>query len=200
MFIDRESNTINKEIMKTKSQHDDTNEIIINIKADTEDQIFSSYNYDNKTSINSELANYLWDNAKLAKPYKKLKLQVFCKEDIEKTEVSNAIKSHYRREYIEIKDELKKTSIFSLICIILGIITLGVLVSLHKVFDNYFLVSIIDIVAWVFIWEAVDAFFLQRTGLKHKCRILMRLYSSEIVIHKNKLNIENKKHEVNNEN
>lgn len=190
MFINRELNTINKEIMKTKSTHDDTDEIIINIKADADEQIFSSYNYDNKTSINSELASYLWDNAKLAKPYKKLKLQVFCKENVEKTEVENAIKSHYRREYIEVKDELRKTNIFSLVCMILGVLSLGILLALHTIFDNYFLVSIIDIVAWVFIWEAVDAFFLQRTGLKHKCRILMRLYSAEIVIYKSKVNID----------
>ena len=188
MFLNKEFKKINREISNSKSIHDNNDEVVINIKADNEEQIFSSYNYDNKTSLNSELSNYLWENAKLAPPYKKLKLQVYCNKHIDKNEVNSAIKSHYRREYIEVKDEIKKTRLFSTVCLFLGIISLLILLAINKLSNTYLTSSVMDIVAWVFVWESVDGFFFKGGGLSHRCRILMRLYSAEIVIITNEIN------------
>lgn len=182
MLLNKEIRKIDKEIKRTENHSTNEDEVVINIKASSDEQIFSSYNYDNKTSISSELSTYLWDNAKLAPFYKSIKLQIYCKEHIEKDEVEKAIKSHYRREYTEVKDELSKKRGLSFICLLLGIFSLATLVILNSLSVNYILTSIIDIIAWVFVWEAVDIFCLESMGLKQKCRILMRLYTAKIII------------------
>ncbi len=189
MYFSKELKNIDKEIIKTKSIYDDEKEVTINIKASSDDQIFSSYNYDNKTSINSELSNYLWENAKLAPVYKKLKLQFFCREQLNENEVKQAIQSHYRREYIELKQELKNSRLFSFICLTLGILSIISLLILNNLNANYIIRTITEISSWMFVWESVDSFFLKGTSIKQKCIALMRLFSAEIIIYTN--NFEN---------
>lgn len=165
--------------MRTKKNYDD---VEINIKIENSEQVFSKYSYDNKDILNKELSEYLWDNAKLVPAHKDLQLKFFCKCNLYKTEVSSAIKSHYKREMIETKDEIKKANRFSFICIMLGIFSLIVLFFLCKLFNNYFIVTLCEITTWVFVWEAVDVYFLRRPGLIQKYKRLNKLYSSKIKI------------------
>jgi hypothetical protein len=187
MYFSKDLKNIDKEITQTKSIYDDEKDVSINIKSLSDEQIFSSYNYDNKTSINSELSNYLWENAKLAPAYKNLKLKFFCSEKLDECEVKKAIQSHYRREYIELKEELKKSRFFSFACLTLGILSIVSLFILINLNVNYIITTITEIASWVFVWEAVDSFFLKGASIKQKCITLMRLYSAEIIIYTNKI-------------
>ena len=51
---------------------------------------------------------------------------------------------------------------------------------MHNYFYNIYLEIIMEIATWVFIWEAVDAFFLRRLQLKRKRNILLKLYMAKI--------------------
>ena len=165
--------------MKIKKNYDD---VEISVKVENSEQVFSKYSYDNKDVLNKELSEYLWDNAKLVPSHKNLQLKFFAKCPLDRTEVSSAIKSHYKREMIETKDEIRKANKFSFITIILGLISLAILFILYKKFDNYFIVTVLDITAWVFVWEAVDVFFLRRAELKQRYKRYNKLYSSKIKI------------------
>lgn len=165
--------------MKIRKNYDD---VEISVKVEHSEQVFSKYSYDNKDILNKELSEYLWDNAKLVPSHKNLQIKFFSKCALDKTEVASAIKSHYKREMIETKDEIRKANKFSLITIIFGIISLAILFVLYKKFDNYFIVTILDITAWVFVWEAVDVFFLRCPELKQRYRRYNKLYSSKIKI------------------
>lgn len=165
--------------MRTKKNYDD---VQINVKVDHSEQVFSKYSYDNKDILNKELSEYLWDNAKLVPAHKDLQLKFFTKCRLDRTEVSSAIKSHYKREMIEAKDEIKKANLLSFVCIVLGIISLAVLLAFYKLFDNYFIVTILDITAWVFVWEAVDVYFIRRPELLQRYKRLNKLYSAKIKI------------------
>ena len=83
---------------------------------------------------------------------------------------------------IETKDEIRKANLISFISLILGIVSLAILLCCYKIFDNYFVITILDITAWVFVWEAVDVFFLRRPGLNQKYKRLNKLYTSKIKI------------------
>ena len=188
MSLNSKIRNLNKEIEKTKIHYNADDDVVINVKADCDEQIFSTYSYDNKTALNADLSNYLWENAKASPQFKDIKLNIYCKEHIEKSDVECAIKSHYKRAYDEIKFELKRTNLFSFICLILGLLSLTALFFTYKLYDNFILTSIIDIFAWVFVWEATDKFCFERTTLKLKSLTVLRLYYAEIFIKSNDSN------------
>ncbi|MDE7208469.1 MAG: hypothetical protein K2O31_01155, partial [Clostridia bacterium] len=67
------------------------------------------------------------------------------------------------------------------------IIALTALILINHFTDNIYITSIIEIAAWVFIWEAVDFFFLQRPVVKGKCILIQRIYTAEIEICKDEV-------------
>ena len=54
---------------------------------------------------------------------------------------------------------MTRNTLFSLIMTTFGIITLSILFAVHYVFDNAYVKTVLEIAAWVFIWEAVDSLF-----------------------------------------
>ncbi|MBP3630599.1 MAG: hypothetical protein J6J23_03825 [Clostridia bacterium] len=196
MFFSKEFKRLDNEITNSKSPHDEEDEVTINIKSNCDEQIFSSYNFDNKTSINSELSNYIWDNAKLAPLYKSYKLQIYCKENIDEKDVKLALQSHYRREYIELKDEFNKTRFFSFACLLLGVLSILSLIVLINLSAHYIITTIMEIVAWVFVWESVDSFFLKSSNQKRTLIRLMRLYSAKIIIKTNAIDNNNNNSQI----
>ena len=170
-----------KEILKDVKLNNGES-FVINVKADNDSQVFSSYNYDNKDLLDSDLCDYLKNNAKLCQSNKDIKIRIFSKEKLEASEVKSALKSHFKRDYLEAKVDLKKSNIFSLVSIIFGLLSMVLLWGLYKFTDNYFLNTLFEIITWVFVWEAVDSFFLKRPALKRSCKRIQKLYSADVEI------------------
>ncbi|MBQ9790747.1 MAG: hypothetical protein IJW24_04060 [Clostridia bacterium] len=183
MFFSKRQRALDKEISKGAKFYSENEETItINIKSQNHDQIFSEYNYEDKTTLNPNLCDYLWDNAKLAPLDKDLTIKIYDKSNLNSEEVGCAIRTHYRREYVDAKNELKKINIFSLACMLVGIVFLIALAFLHNAFNNYYIDILLEISSWVFIWEAVDRWFLERPSIRRKCIRIQKLYSAKIVI------------------
>ncbi len=183
MFWNKSQRKLDKEITKGSRLFVENEEnIIISVKSNHHDQIFSEYNYESKTTLNKNLCEYLWDNAKLAPADKNLTIKIHDTSNLSKSEVESAIKTHYRREYADAKNDLKKINIFSLACTTLGVLFLIALFFLHKFVNNYFIDIIFEIIAWVFVWEAVDKWFLERPALHKRCIRIQKLYAAKIVI------------------
>ena len=52
---------------------------------------------------------------------------------------------------------------------ILGVLTFAILDALYnRSFSNFYFKMILEIAAWVFIWEGVDGLFLQRPKIRRK--------------------------------
>ena len=185
MFIKKEHRKLDKEILsKAKYYEEKDDDIIIDVKFENNEQIFSSYNYDNKKTLNKDLCDYLWENAKLTSPEKDLIINVYNNANASETEIESAIKNHYRREYKSSKADLEKINIFTLGCFIVGILFLITIVISNNLLNNYYINILLEIAAWVFIWEAVDKFFLERPQARLKCLQIQRLYSADIRIKK----------------
>lgn len=183
MFIQKNLRKLDKELTKGTHFYSESDEMItINVKAETHDQIFSEYNYENKTTLNPNLCEYLWDNIKLAPPSKDVTIRIYDKANLNLPEVQSAIKTHYRREYADAKDDLKKINLFTIIAMIVGVLFLVSLVLIHNYVNNYYLDIILEIVSWVFIWEAVDRFFLERPKIRKKCIQIQKIYAAKVVL------------------
>ena len=187
MFLrKRERNRSNKIINDSKIYVENDNSVSINIKAESEDKIFSSFNYENKESLTQELSEHIWDSVKIM-PFKKdVRLNFYTKENLSKDEVRSAIRYHYGREYVDVKDQIRKTNRTALTCLLLGIFSLGLLVLFHLIFDFFLVVTITEIMAWAFVWEAIDLFFFRRAELRRKALRIQKIYFAEINIIKDK--------------
>lgn len=65
---------------------------------------------------------------------------------------------------------------------VVGLFALAVLVLSYAYFKNEYVDLIVEIVAWVFMWEAVDAFFLRRSELRRKQFVLLKLSCCDIEV------------------
>ena len=61
-----------------------------------------------------------------------------------------------------------------------AIVILALYLALELRNAGYVILEIVDIVAWVFMWEAADLFFLERNVLKLEQLRSSRLYAAEI--------------------
>ncbi len=179
MFWNRQRKKTDKLILGDENIYKTTN--VIDVKIECREQLFSAYSYsDNK--LNTEFSEYLSDKAKSVPIKEQVKIQIHTKDDIEVAEVEQAVKSHFRAQYKEQKKEVTRLTVISLIMLTLGIIALTALILIEYFTDNIYVTYIADIAAWVFIWEAVDIFFLQRAVAKAKCVLIQRIYTASIEI------------------
>ncbi len=172
-----------KEILQDKDYIEGSDDrAIISIKAEEDEQIFSTYNYDSNEKLNAELDEFIWDKARFVPMAKDIKIKLYTNTKTDEQEVVDAIKNNYKKEYIETRNELKRNAIFSLIMLLLGLAFMSLLLLMHVYFYNVYLEIVVEIATWVFIWEAVDSFFLQRAELKRKRITLLKLYTAEMEI------------------
>ena len=166
-----------------KSRDKSFNDIeTINVKVKHEEEIYSGYNYDRNEVMNPALSDFLVEKAESLHKRSKLRIKIFSDFSLEEHELFSAIKNKFKGEFESYERKLKQTAIFSLVVLILGILFLGIFVLEEMFFHNVVLSIILEIASWVFIWEAVDSFFLERMTLKEKWRQMARLYDAEIEV------------------
>ena len=166
-----------------KSRDKSFNDIeTINVKVKHEEEIYSGYNNDRNEVLNPALSDFLVENAESLHKRSKLRIKIFSDFPLEEHELFSAIKNKFKGEFESYERKLKQTAIFSLVVLILGILFLGIFVLEEMFFRNVVLSIILEIASWVFIWEAVDSFFLERIALKEKRRQMARLYDAEIEV------------------
>lgn len=153
----------------------------INVGITSRDQLFSSYGYSGD-KLNTEFSEYVFDKAKDLPVGEDVRINIHTEESIDAAEVTQALKRHYRMQYKQAKKEFKRMTWISAVMTALGIIALTALILINHFTDNLYITSIVEIAAWVFIWEAVDYFFLQRPVVKAKCILIQRIYAAEIEI------------------
>lgn len=166
-----------------KSRDKSFNDIeTINVKVKHGEEIYSGYNYDRNEVLNPALSDFLVEKAESLHKRSKLRIKIFSDFPLEEHELISAIKNKFKGEFEPYERKLKQTAIFSLVVLILGILFLGIFVLEEMLFHNVVLSIILEIASWVFIWEAVDSFFLERMALKEKRRQMARLYDAEIEV------------------
>ena len=154
----------------------------INIKIKSEEELYSGYNYDRNEVLNPALGDFLLEKAESLPAKSKLRLKFFSDVNIKEHELFSAIKNKFKGEFENYQRKLKKTALFSLVVLILGILFLGLFILEELFFHTPVLSIILEIASWVFIWEAVDAFFLERLSLKEKRLQMARIYDAEMEV------------------
>ena len=166
-----------------KNKNDNFEDIeTINIKAESKAAIFSDYNYDSNEVLNSNLEEFLVEKVKNIPPKVNLRVKIFTDDCVDENEVKVAYKNKFKGDFEELEQELKRNTLFALTMLILGVLFMGFLILEIYFLNNYILSTILEIAVWVFVWEAVDSFFLERSSIRRKRYQMARLYYADLEV------------------
>lgn len=162
------------------SKIEERNDLVVDIRVDNKDQVISKFSYDKNDKLNKELSDFLIEKTKPVSQKQEIQLNMHTGSDLNKYEVQGTIYKHFDDEYKEVKRELKRNSIFVVSMVVLGIISLTLLVLAYKYFSNFYFDMFLEIASWVFVWEAIDSFFLRRPSIKRRCLQMKKLSQAKV--------------------
>ena len=171
-----------KNLKEKTPQLDPGGNSIVNVSVAEDDDFLSPYGDSENLVISEEMAGYL-KNATNGIPVKDdLHFKIKC-SDVNKHNESKfrmAIHNYYSNQFIEIERKLKFNAFGVLATFILALVFLGVWALLDHFHVVEVVTLIVEIVAWVFMWEAVDLFFFQRSYLRHKKNRILQLLNAKV--------------------
>lgn len=147
---------------------------VIEIKTNDQSQLFSSFG----DGLSNELCSYIEEKAD-AIPFEydiKIKLSTNY-EQLKRVE--SCLKTKYEQDIHSINRQMKYNNFFSFVMFLSGIFAFFIFALFTKLNFHFMLCTFAEIATWVFFWEAVDSFFLERRHLKFlKLRIYRILCST----------------------
>lgn len=164
---------INKNIRHNQRYlRDSDNRIIININVKDDADFLSVFSQNEIPVISSEVAEFIENSTDSILPKEQLTLRIHsdCIDETEKELYKEGIREYYIEKSIANSRELKRNNIITVLLTIAGILALALQLFLEYKTDNMLWTEVIDIVAWVFLWEAVDisAFGNRSLRIKNK--------------------------------
>ena len=154
-----------------KKPHDAEGRTIINMSVNNDSDFLSSYSEKDVPVINGEVAEFLEQAtvSTLPKNGYVLKIHSDCIDDQEKVVYEKAVREYYSERCVACKEEIKSKCVISAILAIIGVLILSIAIILE--YNNYvFWTRIIDIAAWVFVWEAIDVWALRCREIRFKVK------------------------------
>ena len=137
---------------------DEQNRVVINMTVKNDDDFLSVYSENDTPVISQSVADFLENKVQSLKPSQQLTLRIKsnCVDDEEKKVYPLAIKEYYTEKYLATQNEIKRLNVIALLLAIFGVIVLGFALYVDSVIHSVIWAEVIDIVAWVLLWEAVD--------------------------------------------
>lgn len=139
----------------------------LNMNITDDSDFLSPYSPSEKPIISSDVADFLENSARAFHPRAHVKLTITgrCVEESEKSAYGDAIRNYFSLKLAETERDIKRRGWISLIFTIIGVVALTFMIVYESFFNNAVWTECVDIFAWVFLWEAVDQFFIERSGL-----------------------------------
>lgn len=155
-----------------KYKRDDGGRVIIQMNVKDDANFLSEFSESATPVISTEVAEFIENETNAVPPNEDFTLQVYndCIDDREEKVYSAAIKEYYMQKYIANEREIKRNRFAVLLLGIAGILVLAAELIFDYRVGNALWSSVIDIVAWVLLWEAVDIGVLEArvTAIKRK--------------------------------
>ena len=136
----------------------------INMTVLNDDGFLSPYSPTDTPVVSGDVAEFLENSVSNFLPKQSLALDVRsdCVDDNEKTVYGKAIRNYFNLKLDGMKLALRRNLIVSVVFAVIGIVGLVAMLLLDHFFNNAIWTEVVDIFAWVFVWEAVDQFFIER--------------------------------------
>lgn len=157
---------INEKLKKRHLHKDEQGRYIARMNVKDDGEFLSAFSVSEAPVISSDVAEYIETVTRMF-PLKSditLRITSSCIDENEKIIYEKAIHEYYLQKYVENHVEVRKNRIVSLFMIIAGVIVLAAAIALDQL---GFLIrsEVIDIFAWVLLWEAADILLLENNRL-----------------------------------
>lgn len=155
-------------ITEKQYPHDSEGRIIVNMNVKDDTDFLSVFSTSETPVISSDVAEFLEKSTLTIRPNEQLALHVKsdCIDEKEQILYKNAIKEYYKEEYQANQKELSVCNKIAFFLALFGVLVLAFAVFLDYKIGSVIWSEVIDIMAWVFLWEAVDIKFFKTRGLK----------------------------------
>ena len=161
-----------RQMKARKYKRDDSGRVIIQMNVKDDANFLSEFSESATPVISTEVAEFIENETNAVPPNEDFTLQIYndCIDDREEKVYSAAIKEYYMQKYIANEREIKRNRFAVLLLGIAGILVLAAELIFDYRVGNALWSSVIDIVAWVLLWEAVDIGVLEArvTAIKRK--------------------------------
>lgn len=172
----------NRQLKARQYKRDDEGRVIIRMNVTDDGNFVSEFSENDTPVISTEVAEFIENKTNAVPLNEELTLQIYndCIDEQEEKIYSAAIKEYYMEKYIASEREIKRNR---LAVFLLGIAGIFVLLA-EFIFDfrvgNPIWTSVIDIVAWVLLWEAVDIGVLEAKVLSIKKKRYLAYLSMKV--------------------
>lgn len=128
-------------------------------------EIYSNFATKNNPIINENLVTHIDDVCDCLSVKDNVEIRILTPKDnsANKRNIEEALNNHYTKKLIQSKRQYKRQVKQGIFMFVVGLLVFGLYFLLRSLFDihnNISAFEIIDIISWVFIWEAVDLIFL----------------------------------------
>ena len=160
-------------------EDDTSSTIVINL---SEGNIFDEYS--GESLLCEDIYKYTENTFKLVDKRREVNIKFdfskeYSKETIDK--VKKAFKTHYAVELLQSRKQLFRTRLISIILLLVGVIFLVVYGLLSLFNADFIFQNVMEIVSWVFIWEATNQFFFQNMSNKRTMLKNLILFNAKII-------------------
>lgn len=150
----RINKTIRTKLPEHKVEYDAEGRAIIDMTVKDDSNFLSAYSTSDTAIISTEVAEFIENNTHSIPPGHQLTLRIHseCIDENEKMDYQAGIKKYYAEKYLASKKEYRFNLFAVLLLTLAGIATLILAFNV----EHHIWSEVIDIAAWVFLWEAVD--------------------------------------------
>ena len=171
-----------------KLARDENGRAVINMTVKNDDNFLSVFSTTDTPTVSSEVAEFIESRTENILPHESLALHIHsdCIDGYEEELYRKGISEYYLEKYVSNMYALKKNRFIVALLSILGILILSLSVYIGYRFEAPLWTEVIDIVAWVFIWEAVDIGVFQNKVLRQNHLRYLNLSDMDVKFIKNK--------------
>ena len=171
-----------KEPWSNGHERDEENRVVINMNVQNDDDFLSPYSPSAEPLISEGVAEFINSAVESVRPKESLTLRISgsCISSSNHEKYERAIKQYYKEKYIVNTREIRFSNIIAIILGILGVLVLTLAVFLNFQIQSAIWTEVIDIVAWVLLWEAVDVALFKARALRVKKQRYFSLISMKI--------------------
>ncbi len=175
-----------KELSRQKKarqyQRDEEGRILISMNVKDDTGFLSEFSESSTPVISSQVAEFIENSTSFIAPGEPLTLRICsdCIDAQEKELYQSAIREYYLQKYLTNQQEIKRNRLLALLLGVVGVLVLAAELIYDFCVGNAMWTEVIDIVAWVLLWEATDISLLATGGLRRKQRRFLSFLSMKI--------------------
>ena len=156
-------------------RRDEEGRVIVNMTVKDDNDFLSVFSENDTPVISTDVAEFIENSIHAVSPGAQLALHIHsdCIDEREKVEYSEAIREYYTERYVANERELRRNRLIIWLLATAGVFVLSVAIGMEYWLESRLWSEVIDIVAWVLLWEAVDiGVFSNREHYQNRLRYL----------------------------